>query len=98
MLQDQAKALKKRKFRQLPISKRRKLLRFSRLEILHGRQRESEAVELIVRRLKCNIRGQGVARDTSMACEADENDKYLGIQTCADDDLFRPPIAIDTQF
>jgi ribonuclease P/MRP protein subunit POP1 len=45
MLQDQAKLLKKRKFRQLPIAKRRKLLRSSRIEILHGRQREKAWLE-----------------------------------------------------
>ena len=37
-MHEQAKVLKKKGFRQLPAKKKRKLLRFSRLEILHGRQ------------------------------------------------------------
>ncbi|KAK9898144.1 POP1-domain-containing protein [Cystobasidium minutum MCA 4210] len=45
IVQDQPKALKKLKFRQLSITKRRKLLRGSRVEILHGRQREKAWLE-----------------------------------------------------
>lgn len=39
MLNDNAKVLKKKTLRNMPLAKRRKLLRSSRLDILYGRQR-----------------------------------------------------------
>ena len=42
IMHEQVKVLKKKKFRQLPADKKRKLLRFSRLEILYGRQSQCE--------------------------------------------------------
>lgn len=38
VMHEQTRSLKKRKFRQLPIAKRRKLLKFGRMQILHHRQ------------------------------------------------------------
>lgn len=40
IMHEQNRTLHKRKFRQLPLAKRRKMLRYTRLQILHHRQRE----------------------------------------------------------
>lgn len=48
IIKEQPKIIKKRKFRNIPLSKRRKLLRFSRLEILHGRQSECKLLSRLL--------------------------------------------------
>lgn len=67
-MHEQAKVLRKKKYRQLSADKKRKLLRFSRLEILHGRQSKQAVFAKDACADQSGGRNESLARDAYLAC------------------------------